>query len=63
MQHNLIDEYTLLIHPIVLGIGRRLFPDDGASFAKLRLTGSVTTTTGVVIATYQPVEATTLAAG
>jgi len=57
MRHNLIDEYKLLIHPLVLGSGRRLFPDGGA-FAKLRLTDSVTTTTGVVIATYQPAETT-----
>ena len=53
--HNLIDEWVLLIHPLVLGSGRRLFPDGGA-FAALRLVESVTTTTGVVIATYQPVE-------
>jgi dihydrofolate reductase len=53
MQHNLIDEYTLLIHPLVLGSGHRLFPD-GSSLAKLQLTHSVTTTTGVMIGTYQP---------
>jgi dihydrofolate reductase len=52
MRHDLIDEFTLLIHPLVLGSGRRLFPA-GGSFAKLRLANSVTTTTGVVIATYQ----------
>ena len=56
LRHNLVDEYTLLIHPLVLASGRRLFPDDGTSLAKLRLTGSVTTTTGVVIATYQSAE-------
>ena len=50
---NLIDEYNLLIHPLVLGTGRRLFSDDG-SLDKLRLIDAVTTTTGVVIATYQP---------
>lgn len=53
MRHNLVDEYILLIHPVVLGSGRWLFRDD-ASFAKLQLTDSVTTTTSVVIATYQP---------
>jgi dihydrofolate reductase len=52
LRHDLIDEYTLLIHPLVLGSGRRLFPD-GSAFAELRLTDSATTTTGVVIATYQ----------
>jgi dihydrofolate reductase len=52
MRHNLIDEYLLLIHPIVLGSGRRLFSDGGPP-ANLRLVDSVTTTTGVVIARYQ----------
>ena len=52
-QHDLIDRYVLLIHPLVLGSGRRLFDD--ATFARLRLVGSVPTTTGVIIATYEPV--------
>jgi dihydrofolate reductase len=55
MQANLVDEYVLLIHPLVLGSGGRLFVDDGPS-ASLRLVDTKTTTTGVVIATYQPVE-------
>lgn len=55
MRRNLVDEYTLLIHPLVLGAGRRLFTDEG-TFAGLRLVDSVTTTTGVVIATYRPAE-------
>jgi dihydrofolate reductase len=50
---NLIDEYVLLIHPLVMGSGRRLFPDGGPS-ADLRLLDSITTTTGVMIATYRP---------
>jgi dihydrofolate reductase len=54
MRQNLIDEYVLLIHPLVLGSGRRLFRDGGA-FAALRLVNSKTTTTGVAIATYQPI--------
>src|SRR5947209_19321657 len=53
MRANLIDEYVLLIHPLVLGSGRRLFPDGGAS-ATLRLVDAKTTKIGVVIATYQP---------
>jgi dihydrofolate reductase len=52
MGHNLVDEYVLLIHPLVLGSGHRLFRD-GGSFAALRLVDSVTTDTGVVIATYR----------
>jgi RibD C-terminal domain len=43
----------VMIHPLVLGSGRRLFPDGGPKSA-LRLVDSVTTTTGVVIATYRP---------
>jgi len=57
MRRNLVDEYVLLIHPLVLGSGSRLFTDGGA-FARLRLVDSRTTTTGVVIATYQSTEPT-----
>ena len=53
MRSNLIDEYVLLIHPLVLGSGRRLFTD-GSPTATLRLVGTRTTTNGVVIVTYQP---------
>jgi dihydrofolate reductase len=53
MRRNLVDEYVLTIHPLVLGTGRRLFTDDGA-FAALRLVDTKATTTGVLIATYQP---------
>jgi dihydrofolate reductase len=55
MPHGLIDEYMLMIHPLVLGSGRRLF-QDGSPPTGLRLVESVTTTTGVVIATYQPTQ-------
>jgi dihydrofolate reductase len=55
MARDLVDEFLLLIHPLVLGVGRRLFPDGVA--APLRLVDSVTTTTGVIIATYRPVRA------
>jgi dihydrofolate reductase len=55
MRRNLVDQYVLLIHPLVLGSGRRLFTDGGA-FAALRLVDTRTTTTGVVIATYQPAD-------
>jgi dihydrofolate reductase len=51
IRHDLVDEYVLLIHPLVLGSGRRLFPEDGA-FGALRLVDTKTTTTGVVIASY-----------
>jgi dihydrofolate reductase len=53
MRRDLVDRYVLLIHPLVLGSGRRLFTD-GGTFAALRLVHARTTTTGVVIATYEP---------
>jgi dihydrofolate reductase len=51
MQANLVDELVLLIHPLVLGSGRRLFPD-GSACAALHLVTSTTTPTGVIVATY-----------
>jgi dihydrofolate reductase len=51
MRRGLVDEFILLVHPLVLGQGRRLFPDEGPPTA-LRLVDSRGTTTGVVIATY-----------
>jgi dihydrofolate reductase len=48
---ELIDEYILLIHPLVLGTGQHLF---GTTHQPLQITDSVTTTTGVIIATYHP---------
>ena len=55
MERNLIDTFVLLIHPLVLGTGRRLFAE-GSPTTALRLVKSKTTATGVVIATYQPAE-------
>jgi dihydrofolate reductase len=52
MSHDLVDEYVLLIHPIVLGTGRRLFPE-GSPTTALQLANTTTTTTGVVMATYR----------
>ena len=54
MPRKLIDRFILLIHPLVLGSGRRLFADDGYLQA-LKLVESKPTSTGVLIATYQPV--------
>jgi len=55
MRRNLIDVYVLLVHPLVLGTGLRLFREDGPRIV-LRLVDSKATTTGVVIATYNPAE-------
>ena len=51
MAADLIDEYLLMIHPLVLGTGRRLLPEGGR--ASLRLTDSVITTKGVLMASYE----------
>jgi dihydrofolate reductase len=51
IRRNLIDQYVLLIFPIALGTGRRLFPEGEA--VRLRLVDSLTTPSGVIIATYQ----------
>lgn len=53
MQHNLIDEYELWVHPAVLGSGKRLF-GNGIPKTDLRLVGTKTTGSGIVILTYQP---------
>jgi dihydrofolate reductase len=52
MRHDLVDEYVLQIHPLLLGSGRHLFSDGGLR-AALQLVDSKTTTTGVVMATYR----------
>lgn len=51
MQRDLVDDLVLLVHPLVLGSGRRLFADDGA-LARLRLVNAQPTTTGVIVASY-----------
>ena len=52
LKRNLIDQLILSIHPLVLGTGHRMFADDG-TFAKFKMTRSVPTTTGVIIAFYE----------
>ena len=51
MRRNLVDQLTLLIHPLTFGAGRRLFANDG-SMARFRLDQHVVTTKSVIIATY-----------
>jgi dihydrofolate reductase len=55
MQNDLVDEYRLMVHPVVLGNGKRLFRD-GSKKIPLRLIDSTTSSTGVLILIYQPVE-------
>lgn len=56
MQHTLVDEYRLMLHPIVVGSGKRLFSNESDQTAKLRLVESRPTSTGIVILTYRPVD-------
>jgi dihydrofolate reductase len=53
MQHDLIDEYRLWVHPVVLGSGKRLFRDDGSDTKVLRLVHAKTFGSGVVVLSYQ----------
>jgi len=55
LPHGLIDEYVLMIHPLVLGCGQRLFDHHNQHF-QLRLLSSIPTTTGVIIAAYEPAQ-------
>jgi dihydrofolate reductase len=51
MWHRLVDEFVLLLHPLVLGLGRRLFSDTGTG-AALQLVGAKASPSGALIATY-----------
>jgi dihydrofolate reductase len=53
IENDLVDEYVLAVYPIVLGGGKRLFPDD-EQVRKLRLVDSKPTTTGGLLLTYEP---------
>jgi dihydrofolate reductase len=65
LPHHLIDEFILVIHPLLLGSGQRLFPAEG-EMERLQLVESIPTTKGVIIAKYRPattsVESTPMAA-
>jgi dihydrofolate reductase len=51
--NDLVDEYRLMIEPVVIGPGKRLFPDDG-TLRPLELVSTTTSPTGVHITTYRP---------
>jgi dihydrofolate reductase len=53
LEDDLIDEYRLMVFPIVLGSGKRLFSNTGKA-TTLKLVDSKTVGAGVLILTYQP---------
>lgn len=56
ISNGLVDEYRLMLEPILLGGGKRLFPNDGEA-RTLELTSTSTSNTGVLICTYRPASA------
>jgi len=53
VEHDLVDEYRLMIEPVLLGGGKRVFPADG-QVRPLELVSTTTATTGVLICTHRP---------
>jgi dihydrofolate reductase len=53
MQHDLIDEYRLMVHPVVVGSGKRLFKDK-TDMKVLKLVDTKTFSSGIVVLSYQP---------
>jgi dihydrofolate reductase len=52
-EHDLVDEFRVMIDPVVVGDGKRLFPE-ADSIKHLRLVESQVTSTGAILATYVP---------
>ena len=55
IEHDLVDEFRVMIDPLVVGGGKRIFPDDGV-LRPLRLVDHQVTTTGAILATFAPAE-------
>jgi dihydrofolate reductase len=55
IEHDLVDEFRVMIDPLVVGGGKRIFRDDGV-LRPLRLVEHKVTTTGAMVATYAPAE-------
>jgi len=63
IQHNLVDEYRLMVFPIILGSGKRVFPDAMPGPATLTLSEAKTVGSGVQLLTLHPAPAEAPAAG
>jgi dihydrofolate reductase len=55
IEHDLVDEFRVMIDPVVLGRGKRIFREDGA-LRPLRLVDNEVTSTGAILATYAPAD-------
>jgi dihydrofolate reductase len=53
VEHDLVDEYVLMVEPILLGGGKRIFPDDGRA-RPLELVFATTASTGVLVCIFRP---------
>jgi dihydrofolate reductase len=53
IEHDLVDEYVLMLEPILLGGGKRVFPEDGQA-RPLELVSATPAATGTVVCTYRP---------
>ena len=56
IEHDLVDELRLMVFPIILSSGKRLFSESGRT-AKLELTSSKTLASGILLLTYRPAKA------
>jgi dihydrofolate reductase len=55
-RRGLVDEWRLMVWPVILGSGKRVFPDDVADKAKLQLVGSTTYANGVQLQIFRPAD-------
>ena len=54
IEHDLVDEYRLMVFPVILGTGKRMFPAALGQPARIRLTDSGPAGGGILLLTYQP---------